>query len=1382
MIRSRHARHCLALPFLATAGLLAAPQGQNLLDQAQRLYHGGHFAQAIAVYRTFLMENPAHVGAWRDLGYCQQRTGNLEEAFRVWGNLLALDPHDSLTLNALGEAHLARGDYRRALDFLERSLKVKGDQPRIRIRIGEAYQGLASWEKAARTYDSLLRKEPDRTDLLLRRAGLEEEQGHLEAAIRRLEEAAHRLPGSRAALSPTLTRLYATLGDQACQAQDYAKAQKALESGLTWAPENLHLQSSLGWTLRGKGELRGAIVAWKRALAASGRPSTSLLRAIGEAQLELNELAEAHETLLEAHRLLPDEPSPCLLLLELGLRQDDQAQQNGALKALMGIPQLPGEWADRAAQRFVDKGLARRGLEAFSALPLSTPHRARGMARLHAALSSTASRDGHLDEAVRLGRLALEEDPGNRQALRDLGWALARKGDWKACTEIWSAYASIHPNDALAFDLLSQAHLFRQDYVAAIAAARQALVISPGLKSARLRLLSAYARDNQVDKASRLGRELAAEFPEDLQVRYRLAETLTRIRDHAEAREQWAKARALDPSNLRPVMQWIHESYALEDYGAALEEAHRLAGTQASPEPALLFLAQDAELTGHYQKAAAWYQRLAERTPTQDRYWLQQIRMLRLSNSPQAALDTVQKGLSFQPKSAALRMAQAEGLLAMGHAEAALPRFQELARENPGNASAFHGLINSLLGTHSYASALEQLDQPGYRKSFFSEFDRDLLRAEACSGMGRTEEARGLLARVAEPGDGRVYLPIILYHGIEEQERSASISTGRFESQMAALAQGGYTAISLEEMTEMTAGRKPWPKRPIIITFDDARSDSFLKADPILAKYGLKASMFVPTADSAATQDLFHASWQTLRRMQGSGRWELEGHGHEAHDPIPVDAEGHTGKFLVDRAWIQDLERPETPQEFMARLEEDYARCQNTLIRLVPGSHPVAYAFPYSEAGQISVADNHQATATNEQVWPRHFRFGMLQNSNGYNAILPGEGEPRILWRYEPARTWDGQELLSQLSREHPSNQARLQMSSLSLWQGRLENSRRELLVLGEEIPALRPDIERRLAEVSWVEDRPREAAMHLAACHDLLPAQPPAQDAALRHRLAWENQPRIQVGGEHLETSEHRLHDRTFLRGTLPLAAPVDLEIQTGTFRFEERGLGTLRGRELEGRASWAPTRHFSTTVWGGLRDFDSIANRRRAGVDLRYSRDAHDLHLGASRDDLDSVAALLAWNRAWNKEARYTLKVARWTFQSSATLASISDGNRMDRERLAALYTPRATPSWQIGFEGQRADSRFHTSRYYTPMAYSAVRLLTAYQQTRQDGSAFRLQLAGGRSDDAINGGRWSGNINLEWVNEWTPRLRSILSASGGSSTGFSYTQVGASAVYRF
>lgn len=269
-----------------------------------------------------------------------------------------------------------------------------------------------------------------------------------------------------------------------------------------------------------------------------------------------------------------------------------------------------------------------------------------------------------------------------------------------------------------------------------------------------------------------------------------------------------------------------------------------------------------------------------------------------------------------------------------------------------------------------------------------------------------------------------------------------NLSVDLFDSQLQALQSAGYQTITLRELGRMVDGKEPFPPKPILITFDDARIDAFLLGDPILAKYGMKATMFVPTA-KILDQNPFFADWNRIRRYAATGRWDLQSHGDHAHDLIPIDSAEQIGGFLVNRLWIKEQDRLETREEYLQRLEIDYQQSRRLLEREIAGLDLIGYAFPFSEAGQENIGNEPRAAEFNEKLLEKYFRFGFVQDQNGYNAIERGPSSPgRMLRRFSVPRSWNGPQLLAYLTSQHPGFAATFRVGQSYYWSGHYEKAR----------------------------------------------------------------------------------------------------------------------------------------------------------------------------------------------------------------------------------------------------------------------------------------------------------------------------------------------------
>jgi len=88
-------------------------------------------------------------------------------------------------------------------------------------------------------------------------------------------------------------------------------------------------------------------------------------------------------------------------------------------------------------------------------------------------------------------------------------------------------------------------------------------------------------------------------------------------------------------------------------------------------------------------------------------------------------------------------------------------------------------------------------------------------------------------------------LPILMYHNIVEDEAKSlnlSISVSKLESQFKFLKDNNYTTFHFKDLENLNELHS----KSVIITFDDVTECQLLYAVPLLKKYQLKASFFIP--------------------------------------------------------------------------------------------------------------------------------------------------------------------------------------------------------------------------------------------------------------------------------------------------------------------------------------------------------------------------------------------------------------------------------------------------------------------------------------------------------------------------------------------------------
>ena len=103
---------------------------------------------------------------------------------------------------------------------------------------------------------------------------------------------------------------------------------------------------------------------------------------------------------------------------------------------------------------------------------------------------------------------------------------------------------------------------------------------------------------------------------------------------------------------------------------------------------------------------------------------------------------------------------------------------------------------------------------------------------------------------------------ILMYHIVAEplsaREQRFCCPPAEFARQMAWLARGEYTPVSMDNLLDCLDGRAAWPKNPVHVTFDDGFVDILRNAVPSLVRHGIPATAFVLSGRLGQTNDWMH--------------------------------------------------------------------------------------------------------------------------------------------------------------------------------------------------------------------------------------------------------------------------------------------------------------------------------------------------------------------------------------------------------------------------------------------------------------------------------------------------------------------------------------------
>lgn len=136
----------------------------------------------------------------------------------------------------------------------------------------------------------------------------------------------------------------------------------------------------------------------------------------------------------------------------------------------------------------------------------------------------------------------------------------------------------------------------------------------------------------------------------------------------------------------------------------------------------------------------------------------------------------------------------------------------------------------------------------------------------------------------------QIKVPMLLYHYVgnnpnpaDKRRDDLSVTPDKFEEQMKYLVDNGYHTTSLDTLYAALKKQISLPDKSVILTFDDGYVDFYYNAYPILKKYNLSATVFIPTGLMGGGAYL---TWLQIQEMHSSGRITFGSHlVHHYHLP-----------------------------------------------------------------------------------------------------------------------------------------------------------------------------------------------------------------------------------------------------------------------------------------------------------------------------------------------------------------------------------------------------------------------------------------------------------------------------------------------------------------
>lgn len=109
----------------------------------------------------------------------------------------------------------------------------------------------------------------------------------------------------------------------------------------------------------------------------------------------------------------------------------------------------------------------------------------------------------------------------------------------------------------------------------------------------------------------------------------------------------------------------------------------------------------------------------------------------------------------------------------------------------------------------------------------------------------------------------KFWIPILMYHKIPDKEISSKhkiyVTKSNFEKHLQFFYKRGFKTLTFSDLQQFRTGKRKFsefPKKPLILTFDDGYKDTLENASPLLKKYNFKAQVFL-LADTSVKQNFW---------------------------------------------------------------------------------------------------------------------------------------------------------------------------------------------------------------------------------------------------------------------------------------------------------------------------------------------------------------------------------------------------------------------------------------------------------------------------------------------------------------------------------------------
>lgn len=194
---------------------------------------------------------------------------------------------------------------------------------------------------------------------------------------------------------------------------------------------------------------------------------------------------------------------------------------------------------------------------------------------------------------------------------------------------------------------------------------------------------------------------------------------------------------------------------------------------------------------------------------------------------------------------------------------------------------------------------------------------------------------------------------VLMYHHIGDDTSSGTVvSEGTFRSQLKALKSAGYETVTFGDLIAYVDKGAELPGKPLVITFDDGYASNIEIAAPILAEYGMCATVNVigvSEGDSyykdTGTAIIPHFSFENALPWVEAGVIQIQSHSYDMHMHEKLDTENYRYGVLQ--------KADESEEDYIRAFRQDF-EASKSAIKEALGTEVSVYAYPYGAYNDLT--------------------------------------------------------------------------------------------------------------------------------------------------------------------------------------------------------------------------------------------------------------------------------------------------------------------------------------------------------------------------------------------------------------------------------------------